>query len=273
MKVLKLAALIIAMPITVGCTLGSLNEKAIQTAIAETEESDRQRKIATSAAEATIAATLATDTPAPTNTPTPTNTPLPTPSPTPTWAPVALVDIEAGLRDNGYTRFPFVDMDGVSGFIWTWDNAYERMHTWETWRVQLQVLHDKSPSTRSQHMERKLSVLDSVFPPEFMSELREKHSEFNKAVALSVSGEPDELHAYSDEWNTVWAEYYASESSIGGYQVRFSLWWWQSTCPPQAFFCYYSGFPGLEFTGDSSLVFYTIMIRLGDGSLPSGPNA
>ena len=122
-------------------------------------------------------------------------------------------------------------------------------------------------------MEHKLDALDSVFPAGFMSELREKHSDYNQAVALSASGEPDEVYAYNDEWNTVWAEYYAAENYIGGYQVRFSLWWWQCTCPPQAFFCYYSGLPGLEFIGDSSLVFYTIMIRLSDGSLPPGPNA
>ena len=59
MKALKLIALMMTIPISVGCTAGSLHEKAIQTAIAETEESDRQRMTSTSAAEATIAATLA----------------------------------------------------------------------------------------------------------------------------------------------------------------------------------------------------------------------
>jgi LPXTG-motif cell wall-anchored protein len=32
------------------------------------------------------------------------------------------------------------------------------------------------------------------------------------------------------------------------------------TCPPEAWYCYYLDFPGLEFTGDSSLVFYTIRL-------------
>jgi hypothetical protein len=269
MKALKLVALTISIAITAGCTGGSLQDKAIQTAIAKTEEFDRQRMTSTSAAEATIVATMATDTPAPTNTPGPTNTPSPSPSATPTWAPVPLGDLEQSLKDNGFTRFPIVDNDGVAGFIWTSDNAYERVRTWETWMVQLQVLHDKSPSSRSKRMERKLSALNTIFPAEFMSELREKHADYNRAVASSVSGEPDEIHAYSDEWNTVWAEYYASESTIDGYRVRFSLWWWQSTCPAHAWYCYYSGFPGLEFTGDSSLVFYTIRIWIDSAGLPS----
>ncbi len=83
---------------------------------------------------------------------------------------------------------------------------------------------------------------------------------FNAVVGPTISGDPDYMMAYGGRWQRVNAEYMATESVIGGYLVRFSLWWRQATCPPEAWYCYYIDFPGLEFTGDSSLIFHTIRL-------------
>ncbi|MFQ5922731.1 MAG: hypothetical protein ACE5M4_07785 [Anaerolineales bacterium] len=182
-----------------------------------------------------------------------------------------MADIEAALRLGGYRRFPFTTDNGVAGFFWTRDNPYERVRTWEDGTIELQVLHEKSASARAERMERHLAILDTVLPPGFMDELRQEHAAYNPSLGSSVTGDADGIYAYEDEWQTVWAEYNASGMGIGGYGVRFSLWWWQSTCPPQYDYCYYSDFPGLEFTGDSSFVFHTILIWLPEeGGLPGG---
>jgi hypothetical protein len=213
----------------------------------------------------------ATATPEATNTPRPTRTPSPTPEPT--WEPIALTDVEAALQNDGYRRFPFVDADGVHGFSWVKDNAYERVRTWENGTISLEVLHDESSEVRSEHMERKFELLDAALPIGFMARLRQEHAAYNRSVGSSVSGEPDQIFAYHDEWQTVWGEYNASDVQLGGYGVRFSLWWWQSTCPSQYLYCYYSDFPGLEFTGDSSFVFHSIMIWLPEGGGEDQPSA
>ncbi len=212
---------------------------------------------------------------APTEAPTvlPTNTPQPTPTPEPTWEPVAVGDIEAALKDDGYRRFPFTNKDGTTGFDWIKDNSYEQVTTWEDGTVELSVLHDASASARANRLEGHLTVMDTVFPTGFMQALRDEHAAYNRSVSSSVTGEPDDITAYGDEWQTVWAEYNASESDIGGYVVRFSLWWWQSTCPPQYDYCYYGDFPGLEFVGDSSFVFHTILIWPPEEGGESGGNA
>jgi len=200
-----------------------------------------------------------TDTPSPTHTPLPTDTPEPTHTPTPSWKPIEIAELDAALGDEGYRRNPMTTGSGVNGFTWVKENPYERTYTWENGVIRLQVLHDKSPSVRSEHMEYKLMVLDKVFPDGFMAKLREEHTAYNDSVEAKVSGEPEQMFTYGDSWDTKEAEYYVVETDLGDYYVRFSLWWWQSTCP-SGYECYYENFPGLDFTGDSSLVFHTILL-------------
>ena len=200
----------------------------------------------------------------PTATPRPTRTPNPTMTPEPTWEPVTVADLEAALREAGYRRFPIEGGDGLKGYSWVNKNAYERVQTWDNGTMELQVLHDKSSQVRSDHMESHLAALDSALPAGFMASLREENAAYNESVGTSVSGEPDQMFAFNDDWHTIWGQYYVSDTDIGGYGVRLSLWWWQSTCPSQ-YGCYYSDFPGLEFEGDSSFVFYSIFIWLPEG--------
>jgi hypothetical protein len=216
-----------------------------------------------------------TDTPQPTKIPSPTIRPSPTPVPFPTEAPIALVDFEGLLRDNRYKRFPFTNSDGASGYYWVKDNAYEQITTWEDGTVRLEVLDDKSAIVRTEHMERKFKLLDSVFSPTFMTELRRKNEAYNRTVGPSVSGKPATLYPPppGDIWAPVLGEYNVSETNIGDVPVRFSLWWWQISCPPRALYCYLVDFPGVEFVGDASLVFYSIQIVLPSGGKPASPSA
>lgn len=204
----------------------------------------------------------ATVTPPPTNTPRPTATHTPRPTPVPTWEPVAISELEAAFAEAGYRRFPFVTEDGTSGFTWVKDNAYEQVTTWEDGTIKLEILNDAARSKRAERMDRKLVILDTVLPRGFMVELRRAHEEYNQSVGRSVTGEANQIQPYNDEFQTVWAEYNATDIELGNYGVRISLWWWQSTCPGKYLYCYYGDFPGLEFTGDSSFVFYTILIWL-----------
>lgn len=212
-------------------------------------------------AEPEVVVVEVTSTPRPvTATPSPTHTPLPTPTSEPLWEPVLISEIESAFRDDGYQREPFMTDSGVSGFIWTKDNIYERVVTWEDGEISLEVLHDKSPQTRAQHMERKFKVLDKVLPASFMAALREENDAYNGKVASTVSGEPEDIFNWGDRFNTVKAEYYVSSAELDGYTVWWSLWFKQSTCPSKYLYCYWPGFPGLEFTGDSSFIYYTIVL-------------
>jgi hypothetical protein len=206
-----------------------------------------------------------TDTPQPTPTNTevpPTDTPIPTETPLPTWEPAEIGVIETALRGAGYRRYPFVTNEGVNGFTWINLSSYEQVKTREDGSIELQILQDGSAFERAERMDRHFEVLDNALPAGLMAHLREEHTIYNESVPSSVTGEPVEIFAYRDEFKTVWAEYNASEVDLRGYEVRFSLWWWQSTCPASAWFCYYRNFPGLEFRGDSSFIFHTILIRL-----------
>ena len=216
-----------------------------------------------------------TETPPPpthTNVPIPTKTPNPTPTPSPSWNPVAIGEIEGALREAGYRRYPLTTGEGVSGFDWIKESAYESVTTWEDHSFELQVLHDTSPSVRLEHMEKKLKVLDRVLQSGFMAQLRQENEAYNKSVLANVSGEPDQKYAYGGEWQTVWAQYYAEETVIGGYNVLFSVWWWQSTCQP-GYYCWYDDFPGLEFEGDSSFAFYSIYLEPIAPESLSNPNS
>ncbi len=207
----------------------------------------------------------------PTNSPLPTNTPRPTRTPIPPPDPISVSDIEDALRADGHRRNPWTTDEGLSAFTWVKENPYESITTFEDGSIEIQVLHDKSQAVRDKAVERKLKVLDRVFPAGFMSRLRNEHGDFSNDVPTSVSGEPDQIFPYGDAWNTVWAQYYADAIRMDGYTVTFSLWWWQSTCP-SGYFCWYDDFPGLEFTGDSSFVFYTIFLEPGDTGSLSGPS-
>ena len=219
--------------------------------------------IGCSKAEETIPPTplsaTSTDTPSPTDTPLPTNTPEPTYTPTPAWEPIDIAELEAALGAEGYRRTPFKTGSGLNGFTWYKENTIETLRTYENGVIKLQVLHDKSPSVRSEHMASKLMVLDQVSPAGFMARLREVHSAYNDSVSAALTGEPEQVSAYGDSWNTREAEYYVVETDIGDYYARFSVWWTQATCPP-GYQCSLQSFPGLEFTGDSSLVIYTILL-------------
>lgn len=200
----------------------------------------------------------------PTLTPRPTSTRPPTATPMPTEAPVSLEDIYVALRADGYKRYPFTNSDGVTGFDWVKTNGYERIITWETGEVRLEVLDDKSSVVRDTHMEQKLKLLDDLFSPSFMAELRRAHQAYNQTVSSSVTGQPEFISGYdpNDPWATVVGEYNVKDTTIYGLPIRFALWWWQSTCPPQYLYCYLIDFPGTQFTGDASLVFYSIYIDL-----------
>ncbi len=208
--------------------------------------------------------------PSPTNIniPIPTNTPNPTPTPRPRWNPVEIGEIEEALRDAGYRRYPLTNDDGVSGFDWIKESAYESFYTWENHSFELQVLHDTSQVVRLKQLEEKFKMLDRVLPSGFMAQLRQENEAYNKSVRSSVSGEPDQKFAYGGEWQTVWAQYYTEQTAIGGYTVWFSVWWWQSTCQP-GYYCWYDDFPGLEFEGDSSFTFYSIYLEPIDPDLIS----
>lgn len=216
---------------------------------------------------------MPTQTPTTTYTPEPTNSPQPTRTPKPQWDPVPISDIEEALREAGYRRHPFTYEDGMTGFDWFMGASYESFTTWDDGSFQMDVLHDKSPRVRLEHMEDKFEVLDTVLPAEFMKELREENEFYNQRVHTTCTGKPDQTFAYGDSWRTVWAEYYAEHTTIGDYDVWFSVWWWQSTCPPQYDYCYYTDFPGLEFTGDSSFAFYTIYIEPRAGTYQSSYNS
>ena len=207
--------------------------------------------------------------PPPSSTPTPTNTPKPTSTQKPSWTPVPIGEFEQALRDAGYRRYPWTTENGIGAFDWIKESAYEGVTTWGDNSFELEVLHDSSENVRLEHMEKKFKLMDRVFPTEFMARLRQENKAYNQSVRANVSGTPDESYAYGGEWQEVWAQYYSESTSIGGYDVWFSVWWWQSTCPPQYYSCYYTDFPGLEFMGDSSFTFYKIYVEPNESQILS----
>jgi hypothetical protein len=245
-------------------------EESITTAIAETQQSDYLNELIQTATQLALGPP-AIDTP--TQIPAPTNTPRPTSTPRPSWTPLAIGDFEEALRGAGYSRYPWTTDDGLGAFNWVRESTYEQVTTWEDGSFELEVLHDSSRNVRAEHMEMKFKVMDRVFPNEFMSRLRQENEAYNRSVRVDLSGTPDERYAHGGEWQEVWAQYYTEFTSIGGYDVWFSVWWWQSTCPPQYLYCYYSDFPGLEFTGDSSFKFYTIYVEPSDSQFPSSSSS
>ncbi len=167
--------------------------------------------------------------------------------------------MEGAFQEAGYSRYPFTTDDGYAALMWIKDNNYFHVATFENGVIEIQILHDPSPNVRERGFEAKLEILDRVFPSDFMAILREENDQYNRSISGRVTGQADEVRTLNDNWNTVWAEYNAEEVLIGNYSVRFSLWWWQSTCPPN-YHCWYSDFPGLDFQGDASITFYTIRL-------------
>jgi hypothetical protein len=196
----------------------------------------------------------------------------PTQGPQPAHPAVTLFDIENALMNDGYARKPYVDNSGTNAYAWTKDNPYEQVYTWDTGEVRLEVLN--RPNSRMSHMEQKLALLDTIFPSDFMAQLRQENQAYNASlgVSASVSGTPDVFYEPSSgaTWNEKDGRYNVSQATIGPYSVTFAMWFYQVTCPSQYSYCYYSDFPGQEFTGDSSLVFYSIDIVLPKSSAPSG---
>jgi hypothetical protein len=238
-----------------GLSLG-MNQAAIATGIAQTQQIATLDALIETATQMAMAPP-ASDTPKATNTPEPTYTPRPTS--TPRWPVIPIEDIEAAFREAGYRRYPFTSLDGYAAFTWIKDSVYFRVVTFETGTIDIRVLHDPLENVRTKAMGEKLEVLDRVFPAGFMSQLRAENNRYNRSISATVAGEPDDVMTFDDGWNTVWAEYNAEETVIGNYRVRFSLWWWQSTCPPR-YICSYQNFPGIEFTSDASFTFYTIRL-------------
>jgi len=240
---------------------------------------------ACTAAPKTIVVIVTATRPPPTQTnppPSPTASPIPVPSitptpkpsktPTPSLPPFDIHSVEQALRDAGYRRYPMSAGDGTEGFQWARENPYEPIFTWEDGSLEIQVLHRQPRMDRLQRLERRFNVLDQAIASEFMDRLRAANLLYNETVKDNVSGQPADSTAFGDDWNTRIAEYYPEILTIGPYDVKFSLWWWQSTCPP-GYICWYENFPGLEFTGDSSLIFYTISIVPGSLRAPLGPSS
>jgi hypothetical protein len=244
------------------------NEEAIAAGIAQTQQMGTLNALIETATQ--MASTPpASNTPALTNTPAPTRTPKATS--TPRWPVVPIEDVEGAFRSAGYRRYPFTTADGFAAFMWIKDNNYFHATTYENGEIEIEVLHDPLLNIRAKGIEKKFEVLDRVFPAGFMSQLREENNQYNRSISGSVTGEPDEVRTRDDGWNTIWAEYNAEETVIGNYGIRFSLWWWQSTCPP-GYHCSYSDFPGLDFVGDASITFYTIRLYPIEGCYRQDPS-
>lgn len=194
---------------------------------------------------------------------------LPTSTPEPDYQPIPIGAIESALRDAGYSRYPFTTANAVHGYTWVKESIYERTTTWETGAIELQVLHDSSSGVRADHMDLKLEGIAAAFPADFMSALRGAFDAYNQSVNSDVSGDPDEVLSLGGDWQDVWAQYYVADTSVRGYMVLFSVWWWQTTCPPQYLYCYFEQFPGLEFTGDSSFKFLSIYLEPPSITVPS----
>jgi hypothetical protein len=174
----------------------------------------------------------------------------------------------SALLIDGYTRYPFKGIGnytdlrpGIEGYIYIKDNVYEPIIVYADGYVRLEVLND--PSNRASHMERKLMLLDRIFPAEFMVELRQANDAYDQTAPRSVTGDPAQIWPPSrdDFWSSIEGQYNVSNTTIGPYPVAFSLWFWQIACP-EGYICWLSSFPGEIFIGQNSLVFYNIEITI-----------
>jgi hypothetical protein len=209
-----------------------------------------------------------TETPVPTDTPTetpePTVTPTETPAPTATPQMVTVAQLDALLQDSGYSRQPFTGIGtytvlrpGETGFVYNGDNWMEPVIVYDDGYVRFEVLNNLD--TRASRMELKLQMLDELFPPEFMAELREAHAAYLETAGRAVSGTANELWPppAQDFWSSLEGQYNVSNTTIGSYDVTFSLWFWQIECP-EGYICWFPAFGNQVFLGQSSFVFYNI---------------
>ena len=211
--------------------------------------------------------------------PTSTHVFIPTyaPPPADTLSPITVSMIDQLLLHDGYLRYPF-NNNGGSGFNYVKENSWERISLYDSGQLQLEVLSGSSVKSRSQHMEIKFKVLDEIFPAGFMSELRSESESYNQSIPSTISSIVSDSNKcpnsnnLNDDWHTLNIECNESSSTIGGFPVTFALWFWQVTCPPQYSYCYFNGFPGAEYVGQSSFTFYDIYITFipGQGTSQGG---
>ena len=170
--------------------------------------------------------------------------------------------VETTLDNAGYTRYPFVDDQNIHGFYWSLGNAWQFVRTCETGVIDLVVLNDKFQSKRMELMEQHLSVLSEIMPPKFMLGLRETAQAYvDSRPGRGVDGAALTIRVYDNEWNTIIATYNREEHVIEGYDIAFQLEFTQYECPHKYSYCFYQGFPGLEFyDSTSSFTFFEIEI-------------
>lgn len=215
---------------------------------------------------------MPTDTPAPTYTPTdaptPTDTPTEAPKPTSTPKPVTVAQLEALLRDHEYASESFKGIGnytdlrpGKTGYIYTGDKWLEPVIVYKDGYVRFEVLNDVN--SRADRMELKLKMLDELFPKEFMAELRQAHEAYLETVGQSVSGTANQVWAPppQDDWRSLEGQYNVSKTTIGPYEVTFSLWFWQVECP-DGYICWFPAFGDQIFLGQSSFVWHNIELQI-----------
>jgi hypothetical protein len=210
----------------------------------------------------------ATQTPLPSETPPPTLTPTPTTIPTPTMEVVTISEVEAALTRDGWKRSPVSTAGGGEAFSWAKGNIYEPVTTFSDGSIGMEVLNTHN---RQDDMESRFKLLDTVFPEDFMAQLREQNKQYDASAGLSVSGKPDDIQypPGGAEWKEYHAYYNTSDVRIGPYNVRFQLHLWHLTCP-SPYGCYMQSFPGQEWTGDTGFTWYTITIQLPQAQSSSG---
>lgn len=200
---------------------------------------------------------LSTDTPVSTDTPQPTATKKPTRMPTEVPK-VTLSQFEQALRDAGFTSMVFSDGSGNS---WTLDNPFENIYVGNDGEVQMDVLN--SIKTRLDHMEQRFQLMDSLFPADFMAQLREDSTAYAKTVGVGVTGKPSKPYGPvpGDFWKFQSSYYNVSDDTIETYKVQFALFFEQWTCP-SGYLCTFPSFGNQQFSGQASFVFYEVAIWL-----------
>jgi hypothetical protein len=218
--------------------------------------------------DSVLAKSTDTPTPQPTNTATPTatataipptSTPEPSNTPKPTQVPrVTLDEYEKALRDAGYSSIGFTD---GSGKMWTLSNPFENTYTMNSGQVQMEVLN--SVKSRLAHMEEKFTVMDGLFPADFMAQLRKENEAYAGTVGAGVSGKATNPYGPvpGDFWQYRSAYYNITDTTIGVYDVRFALFFQQWTCPGE-YICTFTSFGNQQFSGQASFVFYEVTIWL-----------
>jgi hypothetical protein len=192
-----------------------------------------------------------------TNTATPTDTPMPTNTPTPTEIPkVTLGQFEQALKDAGYTSREF---SGGKVLSWSLDSPFENTYTYSEGRVEMDVFNRLN--SRLGQIEKKFAVMDGLFPPDFMAQLREANKAYAATVGAGVTGDP--VNPYGPDPGDImkfkYAYYNVSNQTIGSYKVRFALFFEQWTCP-SGYICTFPSFGNHQFQGQASFVFYEVTL-------------